>query len=59
MRIVVALSAIIVSACGAGQQQCSTNGFIYRDLRCEAPLPDGRCAVLPDARVVQRRGLRL
>jgi hypothetical protein len=41
MRIVVALSAIIVSACGADQPRCSTNGFIYRDLRCDAPLPDG------------------
>ena len=41
MRIVVALSAIIVSACGAGQRPCPTTGFIYRDLRCDAPLPDG------------------
>ena len=41
MRIAVALSAIMVSACGAGQQRCSTNGFIYRDSRCDAPFPDG------------------
>ena len=41
MRFVFALPSVIVCACGAGQQRCSTDGFIYRDLRCDAPLPDG------------------
>ncbi|HYY52528.1 MAG TPA: hypothetical protein VE755_06635 [Myxococcales bacterium] len=41
MRVVVALSTMILAGCGAGQQRCSTDAFIYRDQRCDAPLPDG------------------
>ena len=41
MRTVVALSTILVAGCGAAQQPCSTDPFIYRDQRCDAALPDG------------------
>jgi hypothetical protein len=32
---------MILAGCGADQQPCSTDAFIYRDLRCDAPSPDG------------------
>ena len=45
MRAVVAFVTMIAAGCGGGQQNCSTDAFIYRDLRCDAPSTDGgaRC----------------
>ena len=45
MRAFVALFAMLIAACGAGQPPCPNDAFIYRDLRCDAPVPDGgsRC----------------
>src|SRR2546423_15662012 len=41
MRVAVVLSSMIAAASAAGQPPCSTDGFIHRDERCDAPLPDG------------------
>ena len=45
MRAVVAFVTMIAAGCGGGQQNCSTDAFIYRDSRCDAPSIDGgaRC----------------
>src|SRR2546430_15133127 len=45
MRALVAFVTMIAAGCGGGQQNCSTDAFIYRDLRCDAPSTDGgaRC----------------